>query len=461
VDYVSSDDEDEPYSACTLFKQLKLTTDDSHKRPRKSGKRVRGPVPSGSAKKQKTQKKYKSPVRYNTTDAFQHGGLGQVVAVAGDPDVVWRTVPGFPEDRVRASDDGRVWTRDMKGVEKTTRGSINKGNQRAMIGIDGRPYALYHLVCRAFHGGCEGRTADHGQNGTFKERPDDDVVPDCTDNRALNLRWATKRQQVENQKKPKPQRTGKPIWVRHLRRLDHSTWEWFPSMGAAKKATGADSLHKVANDNKKQTHSSGWIAKWADAPETQENLPGERWVEAIGSHGRVWVSNMGRAWLMITNSKTKWGYKFTPKINGGHVYASIGINGVDTLFHRVVWFSFGGTLAPGQTVDHGIDGKFGNGGDPADNRLCNLRAATESEQSLSQTRRPATERQNDLKHAVYARPLDAPADAPWEWFQSMNEAARQLCARHPGKMFTSGNIRGVCNGIDGRKQHAGYHFRRA
>jgi hypothetical protein len=391
-------------------------------------------------------------VRYNTTDAFQHGGLGQVVAVAGDPNVVWRTVPGFPEDRVRASEDGRVWTRDMQGKEKTTGGSIRKFTQRSKIQIDGRIYYLHQLVCRAFHGGCEGRTADHGQNGKFKEGPDDDVVPDCTDNRALNLRWATKRQQTENRKKFNPKRTGKPIWVRHLRRLDHSTWEWFPSTLAAKKATGAGTLGLVAD--KKRTHSGGWIAEWADAPETQENLPGEEWVEAVGSNGRAWVSNMGRAWLMISRSKTEWGYKFTPQINNGQDYASIKINGVLQKFHRVVFFSFGRTLAPGQTVDH----KDRN---PANNCLDNLDAATGTEQVLNRTLRPATETHNDLKHAVEARPLDAPADAPWEWFQSMMEAARQLRARHPGKKFYSGGISNVCDGIDGSKQHAGYRFRRA
>jgi hypothetical protein len=143
------------------------------------------PVPKGSTKKK--QYKYKSPMRYTDTDAFQHGDVGQVVAVEGDPDVVWRAVPGFPEDRVLACEDGRVWTMDMKGVEKTTTGSINKATQRAEIRIDGYKYYMYQLICRAFDGGCEGRTVDHGKNGVF------DNGGDCTDNRACNLKWATKK----------------------------------------------------------------------------------------------------------------------------------------------------------------------------------------------------------------------------------------------------------------------------
>lgn len=236
-----------------------------------------------------------------------------------------------------------------------------------------------------------------------------------------------------------------------MRRLDESTpWEWFPSAGAAEKATGTHNLHHVANKDKPD--DKGWIAKWADPPETQEDLPGEEWVEAVGSNGRAKVSNCGRAWRMYTGSKTEWGYKFRPQINDGRDYATIRINGVLEQFHRVVFFSFGHTLEEGETVDH-KDQK------PANNRLDNLRPATGTLQMLNRTLLPSTDTHNSLKHAVYARPVDAPADASWEWFQSFNEAGRQLSARHPGKKFDPGNIGQVCNGL--RKQHAGYHFCRA
>jgi len=192
-------------------------------------------VKTGSAKKRKKEQ-YKSEVRYNDEPEFQHGDKGTLV-VRGDelPGVEWRTVPGFPQDRVLACSDGRVWAKDVNGMERTTRG--------------------------------------------------------------------------------------------------------------------------------KYTRSGRWVAKWAEPPEPQENLPGEIWVEAVGFKGRAQVSNMGRAWQLAASSKTKWGHKFTPKSNDRQAYATLG----GQQFHRVVFFSFGGTLKPGETVDH-IDR------DPSNNKLDNLDA---------------------------------------------------------------------------------------
>ena len=76
-------------------------------------------VKTGSAKKRKRER-YKSKVRYNDEPEFQKGDKGTLV-VRGDevPGVEWRTVPGFPEDRVLACNDGRVWAKDMRGLERT------------------------------------------------------------------------------------------------------------------------------------------------------------------------------------------------------------------------------------------------------------------------------------------------------------------------------------------------------
>ena len=197
-----------------------------------------------------------------------------------------------------------------------------------------------------------------------------------TDNRARNLRWATKKQQNDNQKKHKPHRNGKPIWVRWRDWDDATPWRWFLSAKAAKKATGADSLHKVANG--KNTHSKGWIAAWADARETQDNLPGEVWVDAVGFDGRAKVSHLGRAQRM-TNQTTRWGHKFTPQSDDGGHYATFRINGVQKQFHRVVFFSFGGTLKEDETVDH-------KDKDRANNTLANLRALDWPGQIRNQTR---------------------------------------------------------------------------
>lgn len=404
-------------------------------------------VKTGSAKKRKKEQ-YKSKERYNETDAFQHGDKGTLV-VRGDeaPGVEWRTVPGFPEGRVLACSDGRIWAKDRNGMERTTRGCINKGTQRSVIRIDGRKYALYHLICRAFHGGSEGRTVDHGQDGRFKTGPDDDsVVPDCTDNRALNLRWATRSEQNFNQKERKTRRDGMPILVRSLDWADDEPWEWFESADKANNAKGVGHLAQVAHGE--ITRAGRWIAKWSEPLETQDDLPGEIWVEAVGSKGRAWVSNMGRAWQMNTSSKTKWGHKFTPKSTDGVAYAQL----VGQQFHRVVFFSFGGTLEPGETVDH-------EDRDPSNNTLDNLRAATKSEQSDNRDLRPASETYNDRKRRVEARAVDAAPGTPWMPFLGVGEAARQLRALFPGKKFSQGEISRVCRGKTKKGEHLGFHFR--
>lgn len=394
----------------------------------------------------KRARRFVSDVRYNKTEAFLHGDKGTLV-VRGDetPDVEWRTVPGFPEDRVLASSDGRIWARDMRGMERITRGNIRMDTQRATIEIDGRPYKFPHLIGRAFHGGSEGRTIDHGQDGRFKNGPDDEaVVPNSADNRACNLRWATESEQHFNQRKHKSRRRGMPVLVRSLDWDDYAPWQWFESAKHANKAKGVSDFFGVLHG--KTNRSGRWVAKWAEPRETQDDLPGEIWVDAVGFNGRAQVSNMGRAWTINTTSKTKWGHKLTPRIGDGQDYAKFGRQ----RFHRVVFLSFGNTLKPGQTVDH-IDRN------PNNNKLSNLRAANQSEQVKNQDRRPASETYNDLKSRIEARPVDASPDAPWESFLGMAEAVRRLSARYPGKKFCCGGISAVCLGK--RRHHLGFNFR--
>jgi hypothetical protein len=402
------------------------------------------------------------PQRYNETDAFFDEDEESAVTSVDDDGTVWCTVPGFPTDRVRASSLGFLWLKEKNGVEHTTDGSPRKGDQRRKVTIDGRPYYVYTLVCRAFHGAPPTRehTPDHGRNGVFDEKG---VAPDCTDNLELNLRWATKAEQNGNQKDRAPQRNGKPIIVRHLSWGAMTPPMRFGSGTEANKGLGVNNLHAVANG--KQTRDGEWTAVWAPPLETQDDLVDaktgevERWVRALDTD-RVWVSSMGRAWVK-DNRGDGWGDKFTPVANDGMVYAVIGIDGVGHKFHRVVFFAFGNELKEGQTVDHGIDGVFGNGGDESNNKLSNLRAATGREQKLSQTLRPATEIMNDRKKPVQALALDAPPGTPWETFpgEGMAGVARQLTARHPERKFDSGSIGAVCRGKGGSTQHHGYRFR--
>jgi hypothetical protein len=190
----------------------------------------------------------------------------------------------------------------------------------------------------------------------------------------------------------------------------------------------------VANPDYPHHKSSGdWVAQWAAARETQDNLPAdpdyvdakddpkpqpaEEWRDAY-YYGKLlpgWrVSNRGRA-QRRHSSGSGWGHKFTPRATEGLAYAQIAGT---KYFHVSVVSTFLG-LAKGQLVDH-IDQ------DKASNLLTNLQAVTHSKNLLNRTLKPASERANEQKKRVSARRPSWPATTPSREFKAQSDAAREL-----------------------------------
>lgn len=144
---------------------------------------------------------------------------------------------------------------------------------------EGKVYFLARLVCTMFHGPPPSAsiTVDH-------------INRNCLDDRADNLRWATKSEQAKNR-------------------------EW-------------------TTDRRK--------------PDTvQSSLPGEVWITT--ACGRRRISNLGRAQFMNAASTTRWNPITTPRPCRGQKYATI----KNESFHRLVATLFiGPPPFEGATVDH-------------------------------------------------------------------------------------------------------------
>ena len=110
---------------------------------------------------------------------------------------VWRTVPGFPKRTVRASSKGwlKQWSVKEKKWKRPKRGSVAKGYY-LKVKVHGNGYAVSILVNRAFNGAppSEEHSTDH-----IAKRDDGNKEKERQDNRACNLRWATRKEQSENQ----------------------------------------------------------------------------------------------------------------------------------------------------------------------------------------------------------------------------------------------------------------------
>ena len=258
---------------------------------------------------------------------------------------------------------------------------------------------MHRLVCAAFHGPCpnDTYTCDH-------------INRDSSDNRASNLRWASKSEQKCNQTtEPRSVQGLKPIF---LRKVGDEEWTWYASAGEAVRKTPLTNLDAMLKEGKSHL---GYEAKYAPPLEAQESLPAanglpaEEWKD-VGPGRRV--SNRGRAQQWLRNG-TNWGHVFTPKpYDYGKGLHYVQFNGKH--FHRVVWEAFGTPLREGETIDH-KDRDIGN------NCIVNLKAASKSEQAKNRTLKPLEQRQNSLKIPVYGRDPDT---NEWVWFDSAKSAER-------------------------------------
>jgi len=265
----------------------------------------------------------------------------------------WEHVPRF-DGGMLASSMGFIWQREAR---YDTWMVPRLGNQNAhgymTIKHAGHTYCVHVLVCYAFHGRRPSpqHTVDHINN-------------DKTDNRACNLRWATKSEQCVNRRKSVKRRDSKPIWVWRL--LDgRATAILYRSadeaISSGVRAHSAN-LRKVANGSYGQTAGYG-----AEFQHTEPQIDGE----VFRSIGTIEVSQFGRM--------RRFGAVYTPRPLESQVYAMYN----NQLFHRLVafaWPDIVGKQPDDQTytVDHINRNK-------ADNRAENLRWASKITQRENQS----------------------------------------------------------------------------
>ena len=269
-----------------------------------------------------------------------------------EPTTSWKNVPGV--SCLLVNDQGLIRRRDPKlGWTIPYQPKQEVSGYRRFY-HEGRNYTVHRCVCLAFHG--EPRECD----------TPDHINRDRGDNRASNLRWASRREQQLNRKKPRVQCNSKAVFARH------HTWDtntpalWYGSSNLAGKALGCAGV-TIRQSANSQGHykARGFTITWAPPPETQDDLPGEEWLQAEPT---LRVSSEGR---VQTTSNGVWGYKRTPPVSDGVGYAKVLIN---KSFHDVLYCTFYPNTLPELTIDH-------INRDKSDNRLCNLRAVTWAEQN--------------------------------------------------------------------------------
>jgi len=260
---------------------------------------------------------------------------------------------------------GKVRDGETRPLKAPTRGSKTAMGCYAVY-INHSMHLVHRLVAFAFKGGCPGKgfTVDH-------------IDRDTTNNDESNLRWATKKQQRANQDQYKLPRTAQLVVL-----IDKEGCETqYASQHEAARAIGCKQ-GSVSQAIRTGVRCNGYTAS-RRAVEPQHDIAVDGEVECWKpSHccPRLRVSTMGRIQRML-NRGGSWGFKMTPqptKKKGGYCFVAVGKQRL--VLHRLVIETFGGlNEQPELTVDHINHVRH-------DNRLCNLRWATASEQGLNQVR---------------------------------------------------------------------------
>lgn len=353
----------------------------------------------------------------------------------------WRTVPGFPVDRIIVSSMG--WVRNNpEGSPRPPFKPTQTSKGYRVVGFDHHLYQVHALVCRAWHGPCPiGCTSvDH------IAKYDGDRSRERSDNRAENVRWATAADQANNRTVSKRHRTSEGVFLRHRDWPDERSSLFFSSISDAAGALGLRKATVSEAAHGKRTDASGYLVELQGPLEPQHDLPAEGnqpLEEWIAVNDRLWVSNRGRAQILKAVGGT-WRPRFTPAPCESNGYAMIG----RSYFHRLVFSAFGGILVDGETVDH-IDRNRSN------NVLTNLRAASAQLQAFNQNRKPRSTTHMARKNPVVAIP-PTQSEYTTMQFYSQQSAAREL-RRITQLPFSAGHINNVIHGK--RAHHQGWRFR--
>lgn len=299
----------------------------------------------------------------------------------------------------------------------------------------GVEYAVHRIVCLTFHGDApsESHTVDHIQKYSG------DFLKERGDNRACNLRWATGTEQNLNKKKESKPRNGKGVVIKHSDWDDYTPLLQFHSLLDTAKFLG----YEKSSSNVSKAISKNWKLRnfslqWAIPNEVQVDFHGEEWIKV---DERTYVSSMGRAQIR-DNIGDGWGNRFTPKITHARDYARLR----DKFFHVLVAVAFlGEKPSEKHSVDH-------INRDKSDNRLCNLRWATHSEQQLNKDK---VSRSSRICKKVIAL---LPGHTTWTTYKSRSYACKDIFKRFgiklsPGSVTVTAQRRSKYKGIPFRNEN--------
>jgi hypothetical protein len=338
--------------------------------------------------------------------------FGDWARVPGLEDELWVSSTGYTWQLNRRAKDGS-WFAPSKNAPKPSSGDV-------FVAHRGKDLRVHKLMAQAFFGPAPSpsHTVDH------ITKYDGDIVRERSDNRIENLRWASKREQALNRNKQKPRRDGRGVWVWAVA-ADRSSATYYQSSLVAAQALGlnAGSVSRTAAGVKQQ-QTNGYRVEFADSREPDKIADDEVFRLVDGFK----VSQYGRARDRQTDA-----FSYTPQINKGleytHVQKGDGDGGsVSFSFHRLVakaWSDIVGVKPDDgkvYTIDHINRNR-------ADNRACNLRWATVSEQNSNKD--PFQRCQDKISVAVE---LQAPAEDQWQRFDTQCGAVAAVNSRYGIKL---------------------------
>ena len=285
----------------------------------------------------------------------------------------WRTAFG-----IKVSNFGRIETDGIAHFPRTRCGNY------LVVRSLGTRHRVHNVVAEAF----------------LPPRPSPEHTIDHIDrnplnNRADNLRWSSRSEQLKNRKLPLNRADSKPVEVN----TGHG-WIRYPSINEAIRQHGFNpgSFCKVLKG--KAQLVNGASARYAD--DVEETYPDEEWKE---TSGRM-VSNMGR----VQNCR---GLKYKPLPGNENGYCKA----FEEYVHILVMNAFGPPKPfPDATIDH-INGVR------HDNRISNLRWASKALQTANQKQRKPYK----LKHSARSVKATFP-DGCIVHFASIAEAQRKTGA---------------------------------
>ena len=310
--------------------------------------------------------------------------------------------------------------KDSFGVVKTVR---PHPSGYANVQIQKKTYSVHRVMAIVFK-----LPRQEGQNDVNHKNGNP------SDNFLENLEWATRSENIRHSyatntsRKSNAFKMSKPVLGRKVDSSDE--WVKYASTSEAARVLKLNpgAISKVVAGKIKNTGGYEFVKAEANEP---ESLDGEEWKPFLTGH----VSSMGRY-------KSCRGVVSTPSPREDG-YSSIKVDGKVYLIHRAIGVAFGilnGTDDP-RDIDH-IDGN------PSNNSLSNLRAATRS-QNIRHSFDTNTERRSSALKC--SKPVRARKRGTEEWttYESTHDAARRLDLKQ-------GSIIGV---LKKKRTHAGnYEF---